>query len=147
MIFILLVLINIPLILLFRNKSRKYIIPVVIWCLIVLAFTLVRVYYSYEVSQVEASYKISAGERAYGDYNLYRKLEETKSLIHSLSITFIYLTCLQTLLAFVAQITGYFKTGKKGFYKWSFILFGVLTIAALVLLMGVSIVSTGGIIG
>ena len=129
----------------FKSENKYWIISIPLWVILVIGFIYWRILSDRHIGQLENQYWKTTIGKGYGDYNLLTSLDESKVVSQERNSIFIYTIVLQTILTFITQIVGQKKTNRK-IYKWTKIVFGVLSILALLLIAMMGIVPTGGYI-
>ena len=149
MTFILILAINIILLVLVRTDRRYWLVSIPLWTIVISSFVLWRNFHDKKIDQIETEYWKSADankklnpDNSSGDRIVWKELESSKDYVQKFNMIFLHSVFLQTILTFISQIIGYKKTNLKKTYKWTSIIFGVLTLLSLFLELMIAIVPT-----
>ena len=93
----------------------------------------------------EKLYWESAGNKSYGDFDKWTRLEKMRKEGHEINMTFIDLLLFQAFMTFVLQIFGRKKTNVR-LYKWTSWTFGILFFAFLLLRLMMAVVPSTGFV-
>jgi hypothetical protein len=141
MIFILILILNIFFLFFIKSQKKYWQIPILIWSVLILTFIGWRTYSDTNYQKSENSYweKTSNIE--------FNKLNEIKDSIITNNMLFVNIIGFQTFITFVFQNIGFYKTDEKKTYKWTAIIFAILTLTSTILLILIGIVPSSGILG
>jgi len=141
MIFILILILNIFFLFFIKSQKKYWQIPILIWSVLILTFIGWRTYSDTNYQKLENSYweKTSNIE--------FNKLNEIKDSIITNNMLFVNIIGFQTFITFVFQNIGFYKTDEKKTYKWTAIIFAILTLTSTILLILIGIVPSSGILG
>ena len=96
-------------------------------------------------AELEKEYWKTTENRAWGDFDKRRKLEEAHKYVQKFNLTFIYLIGLQTLITFIFQIIGQKYTTQKT-YRWTTMIFGILFVLVFLLIGMMGMVPSTGFV-
>lgn len=141
MIFILILILNILFLFFIKSQKKYWQIPILIWSVLILTFIGWRTYSDTNYHKLENSYwkKTSIIE--------FNKLNEIKDSIITNNMLFLNIIGFQTFITFVFQNIGFYKTDEKKTYKWTALIFAILTLTSTILLILIGIVPSSGILG
>ena len=142
-----LLIISIFLLLVLRTDMRFCLATIPLWIILLFSFFIWQQHYDSKINILDAAYWKSAENQIRGDDKIYSDLNETKKYVLQYNLTFIHLISFQTLLTFLFQILGYRLATMKNIYIWTSGLFGVILLLNLILIIMISVVPTGGIVG
>ena len=141
MILIFILILNI-LFLYFTQSSKKYwLIPIIIWVILILLFIGFRMYMNIECEKLENLYWENTSKIKFDELN------DLKDSIIENNMLLIKLIGFQTFITFIFQNIGFYKTEHKKTYKWTALIFAILTLICILTYLLIGIVPTSGIIG
>ena len=150
MTYLLILTINIALLILYRSDKRYWLVTIPIWTMLLSSFIIWRTYHDKQISRLDTAYWNSADENKKkdaenwrGDDNIWKDLEDSKTVAKKYNSIFLNTIFLQTILTFIAQVIGFKITTSKTTYKWTAIIFGILFAINLWLEILMAIVPTG----
>jgi hypothetical protein len=139
-----LLLINFLAILLARPDRRFWLGPVLIWLVTLVACIGVRTSQNQSIQRQEAVYHKSTEKQSWGDTTEYWKLKDMERRAGMVSRMALTGLGLQTVITFVLQVFGYYKTRQKRPYTTTAGAFGAFSLLYLLLeLLMVVVPSTG----
>ena len=147
MIYILILTINILLLYFIDTDKKYFLVTIPLWTILIVTLIYWRSYNDNKIDRIETSYWKSAENKIRGEDKLWEQLNKSKSIVQKDNMTFLQCILLQTILTFIFQVVGYRSTANKKVYKWTSIIFGILTLINLLLQLMIGIVPTGGIVG
>ena len=141
MILIFILILNI-LFLYFTQSSKKYwLIPIIIWVILILLFIGFRMFMNIECEKMENLYWKNTSKIKFDELN------DLKDSIIENNMLLIKLIGFQTFITFIFQNIGFYKTEDKKTYKWTALIFAILTLICILTYLLIGIVPTSGIIG
>jgi len=152
LIFIALIAINIVTLYFVKSTYKYLFVPTIILALSLIIFT-TYITYIFPTENEKIEQRIISinkeGETYPNGYsNLkWNQLKADKAKLYSFNRPSWELLGQQILITFVLQIIGYKKSDKKKIYKWTSVIFGILTIAYLFFELLIGIVPTTGMLG
>jgi hypothetical protein len=139
MIYILILALNIILLLLIRTGRRFWLVSIPLWVIIFASFVLWRNYQNRKIDRIDMAYWKSADlnkklnpNNSRGDEAILKELEESTNYVNKFNMPFVHGNFFQTILTFISQIIGFKQTEFKKTYRWTSIIFGLLTLLGFV---------------
>lgn len=121
-------------------------IPMTIWLLSILTLITVIVIQNQKLNQMNKEYLRSSENKSASDLTLWKNIKDIRKENVNLNKGLSNIVGFCTVLTFLLQIVGLKKGNKRKLYKWTSIVFGLLSVVYLCLLLFIKIIPIGPII-